>query len=357
MTTRMMRALELVLVSSVVWLLFPTAAFVAPITASTRRELAFLHATAATTSSSSSKIGSNSTKTTSNRLEQNDQWIRQRLGISQAMKPHVLFGKGLQGETRIQFYLERLNITEEELSKMLFKKQNLLTYNIEKVQQKLDIFAQRLNLTETADLAKFIKKAPSLLGPRTEVLEAKLEWFEKRFHLTQKQLRVTIVNNPALLHKSVEDNLEPSIQFLEERLSLSAQDLPKYKDCFASCSQQLLEQKLEWFQVNLLVDDQGAQEMIQKFPSLLAYSIENNLVPKLVWYENLLGANNARTRLAHDPSFFSYSIESRLKPRLEELEHHGLLVEVDVPLNSMVKYTPARWDVYLQRRLLDRAKR
>ena len=77
--------------------------------------------------------------------------------------------------------------------------------------------------------------------------------------------------------------------------------------------------ELEWLQMRLGLDAAELSKMVRTFPTLLGYSIEDNIEPKLGFYEDELGLSpsEVRTLIVSMPARLGYSLKTRLRPRLE----------------------------------------
>ena len=102
-------------------------------------------------------------------------------------------------------------------------------------------------------------------------------------------------------------------------------------------------------------DDNGLSNMVRKHPSLLTYGIDTNIEPKIAFFANEVYGGSKKGEIAalrlagHDPKFLSYSLEKRLRPRLKEIRELG--IEQKMSIGSWVKLTPAKWDVFVKRKL------
>jgi hypothetical protein len=77
-------------------------------------------------------------------------------------------------------------------------------------------------------------------------------------------------------------------------------------------------------------------------PSLLGFSIADNLEPTIKFYEDCVGLNATRNLILQHPSMISYSLEKRLKPRLAEAQEAGIFIDTGI-LSLLAKYTDDLW--------------
>ena len=89
--------------------------------------------------------------------------------------------------------------------------------------------------------------------------------------------------------------------------------------------------------------DDELSKIVQQYPALFSYNIDNNLEPKLNFYINALGdENEALALVTRIPALFGYSLENRLKPRLQEALDVGMQIDSKC-LNTMMINTNEKW--------------
>merc|ERR1719287_105118 len=80
-----------------------------------------------------------------------------------------------------------------------------------------------------------------------------------------------------------------------------------------------LEPKLDWLQQRLHLDDAEMSKMIRIQPSLLGCSVEDSLEPKLEWLQQHLSLDDAAlsNMIQQFPVLFSCNAETNLRPTLD----------------------------------------
>ncbi len=80
--------------------------------------------------------------------------------------------------------------------------------------------------------------------------------------------------------------------------------------------------KLDWLQTRFDLDDVQLRKMVLTLPSLLGYSVEDNVAPKLDWLQTRFDLDDVQLRkmVLTLPSLFNYSVEDNLEPKLEWLQ-------------------------------------
>ena len=79
---------------------------------------------------------------------------------------------------------------------------------------------------------------------------------------------------------------------------------------------------MEWLPQRLGLKDTAVRKMVQRFPTLLGYSVHDNIEPKLKWLQKRLGLNDAEVGkiIQLNPSLLSNSMGNSLEPKLEWLQ-------------------------------------
>jgi hypothetical protein len=101
-----------------------------------------------------------------------------------------------------------------------------------------------------------------------------------------------------------------------------------------------LEPKLSWLQDRLSLDDESLRKLVRRLPSVLSFSIENNLDPKLSWLQDRLSLDDkSLSKLVQTlPAVFCYNIEGNLDPKLSWLQER---LELDIKsLSKLVQAMP-----------------
>jgi mTERF domain-containing protein len=136
----------------------------------------------------------------------------------------------------------------------------VLQYSVETTWiPKLTFLKTSLHLERSKDAAHIVSSYPPTLWLRDELLQNKLDFLETTLELNKAELRYVATSFPQLLGLSVDQNLRPTCQFLLENMSL-----------------------------------EQLREFCLYQPSLLAYSLEGRLRPRI-------------ERMRENAIFFGYS--------------------------------------------------
>jgi hypothetical protein len=83
-----------------------------------------------------------------------------------------------------------------------------------------------------------------------------------------------------------------------------------------------LEPKLAWLKARLKLDDEGIYKLVKAQLQVLSYSIDDNLEPTLVWLQKRLVLDDASLSelVQKYPSVLGYNIENNLEPTMKFYE-------------------------------------
>ena len=111
-----------------------------------------------------------------------------------------------------------------------------------------------------------------------------------------------------------------------ERLSLNDTELRKMillcPSLLSYTIEDNVEPKVNYYQARLGMNDTALTKMFKKFPILLGYSIEDNIEPKLNWLQQRLNVTDLQLEklLTKEPNILAKSIEENLEPKIEWLQ-------------------------------------
>ena len=214
---------------------------------------------------------------------------------------------------------------------------------------------------------KITHEAGTVLGMTADTLRHKVDLLRRNMDLSDQDIRVMLERQPTVLQLSAEQNLAPTILFLVRALDLSKADLRSIVvefPCVLCYSTQNLKSKLNFFSRlmgystvecrNLLIAEpklltagvktgllphlrfftydleiplDKLRSIIQKNPLLLLYSLEDNLVPKLIFYLTMnlrMDSEKLLRLLTKYPQFVDYNLNDHILPitayLMQELE-------------------------------------
>mmetsp|Transcript_3980 Transcript_3980/g.6119 ORF Transcript_3980/g.6119 Transcript_3980/m.6119 type:complete len:403 (-) Transcript_3980:20-1228(-) len=290
-------------------------------------------------------------------LEERVDWLKKRLKLrnnKQVRKivqhqPHVLAKLSSTVAQKIDYLQTRLLLSDNSLRKMFLEAPHLLPCSTKNMEDTLNWLQKRLRLDDR-QLAKLICRAPYTLGCSvSENLEPTLVWIKLRLNvLDDFSISRVVQKMPRILHLNIEANLEPKFDWLQHQFNLDDEALGKMvqrSPTFLGLSIDTWEVKLDWIERRLHLSDQELSEFIVRYPCLLNCNIESNLDLTLNFYIDALGNESEAAKLVtNNPSLLAYSLEKRLKPRLQESRDAGILIDAGC-LRRIGQYTNDYWEI------------
>jgi hypothetical protein len=163
--------------------------------------------------------------------------------------------------------------------------EGLRSVHIIKENDVLDLLREKLGLCGDESIDMFVVNLAS-----TRTVDELGEWFalfEDRLGLNKADLNRMFMKYSTFLSFGVEC-IEDKLDWLQERLALDDEGLSKlvyrYPRVFSLAIEGNLEPTLDWLQERLALDDEGLRKLVQREPTLLEFSIERNLEPKLTFF-------------------------------------------------------------------------
>jgi len=286
-------------------------------------------------------------------LEERVLWLKQRLklknkgqirGIVQH-QPHVLARLSSNLEQKIDYLQTRLLLDDKSLRKLILDAPHILPMGTDNIEETLNWLQRRLSLDDRK-LAKLVKRAPYTLGCSVdENLEPTLDWLQRRLNMDDFSISRVVQKMPRILHLNIESNLEPKLDWLQEEFKLDDEAVGKMVQrapTIIGLAIDSWEIKIDWIQSRLGLVDQDLADFVLKSPSILNLTIEN-LSSTLQFFIDALGNEREAVRLVtNNPSLLAYSLERRLKPRLQETRELRLQVDTSC-LRRIGQYSDEYW--------------
>jgi len=331
-------------------------------------------------------------------------WLQQRLNLSHTEMATIIrkqqFALAMKVDTMsstLRFYEERLGLRNKSLARFIQKHPQLLYAGVgsgQSVQRNLDWIQNRLYLNNTKiisnkTISKFVLQYPTVLSLSVENnLDPKFNALQKRLGLNETQVARLCIKWPPLLGMSYSTNIGPTLDWLQNRLDLDEQQLgkmvSKHPTIISSNPEEKIEPNLKWLQERLCLDAEAVRAMairqpglmggstsmkmepclawfseqfpeldqsalgwiMRQQPSLLCYSISNNLEPTLQFYKDCIGNEAASILVLKKPRVLLSSLEKRLKPRLKEAQEYGIEIDAGC-VQRMAIWTERRWHASL----------
>lgn len=260
-------------------------------------------------------------------------------------------------EPKIQYLRRQLNLSDQQLTKIIKNSPRMLGSSLEKIQNVIDWLHDYLELNDE-QIQKVLIINGYVLTCCTSNLEAKATWFQRRFEIEPTRLGQLITKQSKFLTRKQEANGK-KIEWLVSRLQFNSND-QLLKVCYRcpsifTSTENTLEHKIQWLQTHLELNKDQLLHMIYTCPNILAMDLQNNIQPTVNFYTKLLHNDLKETRelLLKCPNLLTYSLTKRLQPRLEQAKEMGIKIDANC-LRRMGMCTDEKWQISIdyQTRLL-----
>jgi mTERF domain-containing protein, mitochondrial len=176
-----------------------------------------------------------------------------------------------------------------------------------------------LGLSDTA-MWRITFEASSALGMTTAVIRHKVNVLRETMNLSDDDVRSIIERQPTILHLSADKNLSPTILYLLRALDLGRDDL---RALVVACPAVLcysitnLNTKIGFF-TRLMGTVEECRELLLKEPNLLRAGVNSGLVPRLQFLigDVELPLDKIKRIVQKNPAILLYSLEKNLVPKL-----------------------------------------
>ena len=164
-----------------------------------------------------------------------------------------------------------------------------------------------------------------VLGMTSRNLEKKISLLRRTMNLSDEDIRVILGKQPALLHYSADRNLAPTILFLVRALDLSKAELrTMIMECpsIIGYSQKNLRKKIAFFAALYSSDDVHGRDRIRKLlvdtPKLLLASVETGLMPRMKFLHNEIQFTLPELQNLYEknPRLLLYSLDDNLREKI-----------------------------------------
>lgn len=218
-------------------------------------------------------------------------YLKNELGLSEEIMWKITLDAGsVLGMTadnirhKVEVLRDLMDLTDEDLRAIIEKQPSVLQLSANK-----NLSPTILNLLRSLDLSRqelrhLIVSFPGILTYSKTNLKAKIRFFKLILGLTTEQCRTAILKEPNLFKTGVHTGLFPRMRFLLREIQIPIEDL---------------------------------RQIFLRHPRILLYSLENNLVPKLVFYCLLtirLEPAQVAKLLRSYPEFIGYNLDRHILP-------------------------------------------
>jgi mTERF domain-containing protein len=197
--------------------------------------------------------------------------------ISQTFSPNVSY-----------FYLKNeLGISEEGMWRITYEASSALGMTATTIRHKVDVLRNTMNLTDE-DVRSLLERHPTILHLSADKnISPTLLFLIRTLDLGRDELRSLVLASPCVLTYS-RANLKSKIKFFTEIMRFT---IAECRELFLS-EQKLLRAgvktglipKMRFLVRDMEIPLDELRRIVQKHPRILLYSLDGNLVPKLVYY-------------------------------------------------------------------------
>ena len=170
---------------------------------------------------------------------------------------------------------------------------------------------------------KIMHDAPSVLGMTAVNIKQKVQVLQFVMDLSLDEIKRTIERQPSLLQLSALENLAPTMDWFLDSLVLDRNELRQLilaQPCLLTLSESNLEQKLGFFTskrgLGFSVDE--CRKLLLKEPRLWTSGIKNGLLPRVRFLLHEIGIPRTILRVVvqKNPRILLYSLQQNLVPKL-----------------------------------------
>lgn len=265
-------------------------------------------------------------------------WLKERLQLTEEQtrslvhrRPSLLcrsVDKSM--EPKVRWLQDELGLDDNEVAAMVTCAPNVLRSSVDgSLEPKLRWLATRLGLSQE-ELAMVVTACPQVMTSGIDgALEPRLRWLQDNLEIGAAALRQRVLLNPWLLNLGVEGKLAPTLAFLKDELSLEEADVRKLlfrnPRMFLTPLRPGLASIKKWLSTSLGMEDEQAVAIVRRDARLLLRSTEV-LESKLEFFQVRMGATaeDVKAVLATSPNILLVSVELMLGPRVAALRKAGV---------------------------------
>lgn len=290
-------------------------------------------------------------------LESNMDWLQARLNLDKTQLRKIIkrtpVTLTLSIEENIEPSLDTiqsgLELSDKELTKIVVKRPELITCNLSKLALRCSFLQNILNINENdnGSLRRAVLPCPAILFyPEDRMMEIQ-HWIADRLGLTDSRIAHMCRNRPDLLISKVK-TLEDKADWVQTALSLNDDELcelfGKFPSLFILSPDRNIVPKLQFLRLTFDLDDEELKNMVTKRPGLFTRS-EKDIEEKLQFYSDLVGKSEAKRLVIKSPNLLTVSLKKRLRPRLAEVKKAGKKVVWTATLiQRLARRTDDQWE-------------
>ena len=224
---------------------------------------------------------------------------------------------------------ESLDASKSPLRKIYISCPQLLGYGVEGLRQKDDFFAQHMNMTATERSCMY-RAMPKIFTYSVEKNIKPTVDYLRGAGVSGAGLKRTMMKYPNILTCSVKNNLEPKVGWLRERVGLDHErgHVGRFISMFPPClwlRTDNLDSKISYLERTFSYSSEDLRNLLVTMPQVLGLALDENIRATVEFYlAKGLSREELGEALSESPSLLAYSLEKRIKPRVREMEDMGI---------------------------------
>ena len=218
-------------------------------------------------------------------------------------------------KSTIEVLQSELSLTTDEVWKLTTESfPQIMRYNRSDLRRKLTFYRFELKLTDK-EIKRLVVIQPAVLRHLPSELQDKLDTFQTELDCTSEDMKAMILKFPLLLTYNTQSKLRPCLQFIKQsEIGIGLGLLRRAGDpSTTSLSSQKEKEALIKTRVKTI---------ILQYPNLLAFSIENNIKPTILFLRKDVGLSLIQIGKVvwRFPDLLGLSIEKNLRPKIQYLQ-------------------------------------
>ncbi|KAG6550756.1 hypothetical protein Mapa_007660 [Marchantia paleacea] len=217
-------------------------------------------------------------------------------------------------------FLRQRGITKEEMGKMVLRSPQILTYSLE---GKLLAIEQKLLEVGLKDdeIGRVFVRYPALIGTSISKFDKNVQSLKEA---GISDVARAIFKIPQIMSLSLDNKYKGILQFLQDELHLQNDQISKIVSSQISILSFSVETnirpKVGFFSEMGLQNDDIAR-LVVKYPNIFCHSLEKSIKPKVQYLVKEM--NLQVMELISFPHYLSYSLPDRIRPRHEYVSKYG----------------------------------
>jgi mTERF domain-containing protein, mitochondrial len=190
----------------------------------------------------------------------------------------------------VYYMIMRLQMNTAQIAKLLLAFPQILDYHLDRTILPVTLyFFKELDVSEI-EFRNILLKFPRLVTHSLRKIKRTIGYFRFELNMLPAQVKKVLYRAPAILGLSLERNIQPKVQYLQTSLKLSDEELHTVLAAMPSVlllnSESNIRPKLEFLnatvhRISENHDISDVREIVMRLPTLLGYSLEKRIVPRM----------------------------------------------------------------------------